>query len=309
MIFLVRAYLLRRITRMALVMWFVTFAVFVMLRYSGDPATVMLPLDARPEERQALREAMGLDRPLYVQYLIFLSGALRGDLGSSVRYRQPVVALIYERLPATVILSVAGMALAVALGIPLGVIQATRKGSAVDAIGTGVGILGFSMPGFWLGMMLIAVFAVRLRWLPSSGMGGWQHVVLPAVTLALAFLSYIALLVRDGVLEVLTYDYVRTARAKGLRSRAVLYHHALRNTLIPVVSLVGLQTGTLLGGAVITESVFQWPGIGLLALQAIGFRDFPLVQGAVFFLALSVVVMNLLADIAYGVIDPRVRYG
>jgi len=294
---------------MAFVIWLVTLAVFIMLRFSGDPASVMLPFDATPESRQAFRETMGLDRPLHIQYGIFLSRAFQGDFGSSVRYRQPVIALIMERLPATILLTLAGVGLTLAIGIPLGIIQATRQRSWIDWVGGGATVLSFSMPGFWLGMMLIMVFAVRLHWLPSSGMGSWQHVVLPAVTVASALLAYTSLLVRNGMLDVLTQDYIRTARAKGLFGNAVLYRHALRNTLIPVVSLVGLQMGTLFGGAVITESVFQWPGIVLLALQAISMRDFPLVQGTVFFLALSVVAMNLAADLLYAVIDPRIRYG
>lgn len=304
-----RTYLLRRAIRMALVIWLVTLAVFVMLRFSGDPASVLLPFDAPPEARQALRETMGLDRPVYVQYGRFLARALQGDFGKSVRYRQPVINLILERLPATVILTLAGVGITLAVGVLLGVIQAVRRGTWVDSFGTSVTVLGFSMPGFWLGMIFIMVFAVKLHWLPSSGMGSWEHLVLPAVTLASALLAYVSLLVRNGMLDVLTQDYIRTAQAKGLATSLVLYKHALRNTLIPVVSLVGLQMGSLLGGAVITESVFQWPGIGLLVLQAISMRDFPLVQGCVFFLALGVVVMNLTADLLYAVVDPRIRYG
>lgn len=293
---------------MALVVWLVTLAVFVMLRFSGDPASVMLPFDATPEIREAFRREMGLDRPLHVQYAVFLARTLRGDFGSSVRYRQPVSTLIGERLPATLLLTAAGIGLTLLLGVPLGVIQATRRGSVLDRIGTGVAVIVFSMPGFWLGMMLITVFAVRLRWLPSSGIGSWQHLMLPAFTVASALLAYTSLLVRDGMADVLMQDYVRTARAKGVVERTVRYRHALRNALIPVIGMIGLQMGTLLGGAVITESVFQWPGIGLLALQSIGTRDFPLVQGTVFFLALSVAGMNLVADLLYAVADPRIRY-
>jgi peptide/nickel transport system permease protein len=206
-------------------------------------------------------------------------------------------------------LTLTSIGMAVTIGIVLGVVQAARRGSWIDAVGTVVSIIGFSMPGFWLGMILIIVFSVYLRWFPSSGMGSWQHLVLPAITLALGLLAYISLLVRDGVLDVLKQDYIRTAWAKGIKRNTVLYRHALGNALIPVISLTALQMGTLLGGAVITESVFQWPGVGLLALQAISFRDFPLVQGTVFFLALGVIVMNLAADLLYGIIDPRIRYG
>lgn len=242
---------------MALVVWLVTLAVFVMLRFSGDPASVMLPFDATPEIREAFRREMGLDRPLHVQYAVFLARTLRGDFGSSVRYRQPVSTLIGERLPATLLLTAAGIGLTLLLGVPLGVIQATRRGSVLDRIGTGVAVIVFSMPGFWLGMMLITVFAVRLRWLPSSGIGSWQHLMLPAFTVASALLAYTSLLVRDGMADVLMQDYVRTARAKGVVERTVRYRHALRNALIPVIGMIGLQMGTLLGGAVITESVFQ----------------------------------------------------
>ncbi len=302
-------YLLGRLVRMAIVVWVVTLVVFVMLRFSGDPASVLLPFEASAEERQLLRKSMGLDRPIYVQYGRYVARVLRGDFGTSVRYRLPVLSLIFDRVPPTLALTLAGMTVAILAGILLGVVQATNRGSWIDLIGTAVAILTFSMPGFWLGMILIVFFAVQLHWLPSSGMGTWKHLVLPSITLAAAFLAYVSFLVRDGVLSALAQDYVRTARAKGLPERSVLYKHTLRNALVPMVSVVALQTGTLLGGAVITESVFQWPGVGLLALQSISFRDFPVIQGTVFFLAIGVVVLNLAGDLLYTVIDPRIRYG
>lgn len=283
-------------------------AIFVMLRLSGDPASVMLPFDASEEERQNLRISMGLDRPLYVQYASFLTRIGKGDFGDSVRYRQRVTRLIGERLAATLTLAFVGLGIAVIAGVPLGVLQGVRQGSILDWLTRTIAVGSFAIPGFWLGMMLIMLFSVQLGWLPSSGYGSWRHLILPAITLSVSFFAYVTLLVRDGIIETLRQDYVRTARAKGLRTRSVLFKHALRNALIPVVGFIGTQAGPLLGGAVITESVFQWPGLGLLAVQSIGFRDFPVVQGAVFFLVVGVVFMNLVADVSYTIVDPRIRY-
>jgi peptide/nickel transport system permease protein len=293
---------------MIIVVWFVSFAVFILVRLSGDPASIMLPFEASAEDRQALRDSMGLNRPVAIQYGVFLAHLIRGDLGISARYRLPVFSLIRDRLSPTVILTLCGMGLAVLLGIALGALQATYQGTLIDLIGTVLSVLAFSMPGFWLGLVLIMLFAVHMQWLPSSGMGTWKHLVLPSLTLAAAFLAYVSLLVRNGMIETLSQDYIRTAKAKGLRQRTVVFRHALRNALIPVVSVTALNTGTLLGGAVITESVFQWPGIGLLALQSISFRDFPVVQGVVIILALGVVLMNFVGDLLYVLIDPRLRY-
>jgi peptide/nickel transport system permease protein len=304
-----RHYLLRRLGRMALVVWLVTVAVFTLLRFSGDPTAVMLPFDATAAQQEALRREMGLDRPLVAQYVRYLGRIARGDLGSSLRYRQPVLTLVLERLPATIMLTLAGVGLALVLGTTTGVVQAYFRNSWVDRLATVVTILIFSMPVFWLGMLLIMLFAVQLGWLPSSGMGGVRYVILPALTLAAFLLAYVSMLVKERMVAVLGEDYIRTARAKGLTTRRILFKHGLRNAAIPVASLVALQTGTLLGGAVITESVFQWPGIGLLALQAISFRDFPVVQGAALFLAIAVVTMNLVADLSYAALDPRIRYG
>lgn len=304
-----RHYLIRRLVRMAFVVWLVTLAVFVLLRFSGDPSVTMLPFDASPAQQEALRHEFGLDRPLHVQYVYYVLRVAKGDLGDSIRYRQPVAGLVLERLPATVVLTLTGVGLALVIGVAIGIIQAVHSQSLLDRLVSAVVILGFSMPGFWLGMLLIMLFAVRLGWLPSSGVGGTRHLILPGVTLAAFLLAYVSMLVRERMLDVLAQDYIRTARAKGLPSRLILYKHALRNAAIPVASLVALQTGTLFGGAVITESVFQWPGIGLLALQAISFRDFPLVQGAALLLALAVVIMNLAADLLYSILDPRIRYG
>lgn len=301
-------YILRRLVRMALVVLCVSLFTFHMVRLSGDPGTTMLPIDATPEQRESFRREMGLNRPLYVQFLLFAGNALRGDLGESVRYRQTVVHLLAQRLPATLELSLAALALAVSGGIILGVLMVVYRRTVIEVFGMSLSVFGISVPGFWLGIMLIIIFSVNLGWLPTSGRGTWRHLILPAVTLGVNFLGPIALLVQSGVSEVMRSDFVRTARAKGLSERTVLYKHSLRNALIPVISMIGVQIGTLMGGAVITESVFQWPGVGLLALQAVSVRDFPLTQGAVLFLAVVIVMVNFAIDLSYALIDPRIRY-
>ena len=290
-----------------MVVFGVSIIVFLMTFLSGDPAVLMLPIDATSEEVEALREAMGLNDPLLVQYARFISKAVKGDFGYSIRHREPALRLVIERLPATIELSLAGMAIALCTGIPLGILAATRRQSFTDLSAMGIALLGQSMANFWLGIMLIYVFAVRLRILPSFGRGGWRHLALPAVTLATRLVAILTRMTRSTMLEVLGEDYIRTARAKGLKQRVVLVRHALRNALIPIVTIIALQLGALMGGTVIIETVFTWPGVGLLTVHAIYNRDYPLVQASVFILALSFVVFNLFADIVYGMLDPRVR--
>ena len=290
-----------------MVVFGVSIIVFLMTFLSGDPAVLMLPIDATIEEVEALREAMGLNDPLLVQYARFISKAVKGDFGYSIRHREPALRLVIERLPATIELSLAGMAIALCTGIPLGILAATRRQSFTDLSAMGIALLGQSMANFWLGIMLIYVFAVRLRILPSFGRGGWRHLALPAVTLATRLVAILTRMTRSTMLEVLGEDYIRTARAKGLKQRVVLVRHALRNALIPIVTIIALQLGALMGGTVIIETVFTWPGVGLLTVHAIYNRDYPLVQASVFILALSFVVFNLFADIVYGMLDPRVR--
>ncbi|MGI5840178.1 MAG: ABC transporter permease [bacterium] len=301
-------YIVKRLQQSILVILGVSVIVFLIMHLTGDPASLMLPLDTSPEDIAAFRSAMGFDDPLYAQYFRFLKNAVRGDFGLSLRHNQPALHLVLERLPATIELTAAAMLIALVVAIPTGVVAATRRYSAADYIGTVAGLWGQSMPVFWLGIMLILLFAVKLPLFPPSGRGGLSHLVLPAVTLGMYSTATIMRLLRSGMVEVLKQDYIKTARAKGLAGKVVIYKHALKNALIPVATVVGLQFGALLGGAVIAESIFAWPGVGRLAVQAINGRDMPLVQAVVFVMALTIVLINLLTDIAYTYLDPRIRY-
>ena len=282
--------------------------VFFMLRITGDPARLMMPREASPEELAAFRKAMGFDRPLFIQFLDFASGALVGDFGNSLRYRIPALPLILERLPATIELATAALLIAMVLGIPLGMIAGTRPGSVWDALARIVGLLGQTIPNFWLALLLILFFAVRLGWFPAFGREGWRSVVLPAFALGLAPMGQLVRLTRSSVLEVMTQDYIRTAYSKGLSHRLVYTRHVLRNAAIPLVSVLGVQYGYLLGGSIYIETIFSWPGIGRLIADSIGVRDFPVVQAIAVFTSVVVVVLYLLTDVAYAVIDPRIRY-
>jgi ABC-type dipeptide/oligopeptide/nickel transport system permease component len=268
----------------------------------------MLGETASPEDVADLRSRLGLDRPLAVQYVDFLRGAVTGDLGTSLRTSQPVVAAIVERLPATVELAAAAMFVAILIAIPLGIIAAVRAGTPVDHVATTAALIGISVPNFWLGPLLAIVFSVVLGWLPVSGRGTPAHLILPAITLGAPLAAILARMTRASVIEELRELYVLAARARGVsRARAIL-RHAFRNSLIPIVTVVGLQFGAVLTGAVITETIFAWPGVGRLLIQSIAFRDYPLVQGCILFIAVTYVTMNLLIDIAYGWLDPRIRY-
>ena len=302
-----RGFLTRRIFQSALVLLGISFVVFFILHLTGDPALVLLPPDASAEDVTKFREAMGFNDPFLVQYGRFLRGALRGDFGQSVRHGEPAFGLVVERMPATFELSGAALAIALCLAIPAGIVSAVRRNSVLDYVSTVVALLGQSMPTFWLGIMLILVFSVQLHLLPSSGHGTVQHLVLPAVTLGLFTTARITRLTRSGMLEVLNQDYIRTARAKGVGDRPVVWKHALKNAAIPVVTIVGIELGTLLGGSVITETIFAWPGVGRLSVQAIYNRDYPVVQAAVFLLAATFVVVNLIVDLLYAYLDPRIR--
>lgn len=274
----------------------------------GDPVQAMLGESAAPEDVAQLRTTLGLDRPLAVQYLAFLEGLVAGNLGTSLRTNQPVVAAIAERMPATIELAMAAMLLAVVTAIPLGILAAVRAGTTVDHAATTVALIGISIPNFWLGPILAIVFSVTLGWLPVSGRGTLAHLVLPAVTLAAPLAAVLARTTRASVIDELRELYVLAARARGVsRLRAVL-HHAFRNSLIPIVTVLGLQFGAVLTGAVITETIFAWPGVGRLLIQSIGFRDYPLVQGCILLIAMTYVTVNLLTDLVYGVLDPRIRY-
>jgi ABC-type dipeptide/oligopeptide/nickel transport system permease component len=303
------AYIRRRLLQSVLVIWGVSVLVFFLLRLApGDPATLLLAETATPEQIQEVREKWGLNDPIPVQYVVFLSHALRGDLGDSLFFKEPAITVLLERMPATLQLSAAALLFSLAVAIPMGMMSALRRDSFWDYFGTGLAMLGQAIPPYWLGIMLILVFSVWLGWFPTSGRGTIWHLVLPAVTLGSVLMALITRLVRSGMLDVLGEDYIRTARAKGLHERRVIIRHALRNILIPLVTVVGLQMGALFGGAVITESIFAWPGVGRLALQAINARDYPLVQASVLFISVIYVFINLAVDILYVYLDPRIRY-
>jgi peptide/nickel transport system permease protein len=283
--------------------------VFLLIHFiPGDPVEAMLGESARPADRAELRRALGLDLPIDVQYARYLARLTSLDLGSSFQDGRPVIEILGERLPATLRLAGAALGLALLLAIPLGALAARFRGSAVDAGAMGFSLIGVSIPNFWLGPLLILVFSLWLGWTPVSGDGSARSLILPAVTLGTALAAILARMVRASVLEVLGEDYVRTARAKGLSEPAVLARHALRNALLPVLTLAGLQLGALLGGAVITETVFAWPGIGSLLVEAIHARDFPVVQGCVLLISILYVLINTLTDLAYVWADPRVRW-
>ena len=274
----------------------------------GDPAQAMLGETASPQEVAELRARLGLDRPLTEQYASFLGGVIRGDLGLSLRTSQPVTRMIVERMPATFELAAAAMLFAIAVAMPLGIAAAVWRGTSIDHSAMTLALMGISIPNFWLGPLLAIVFAVELGWLPVSGRGTWAHLVLPAISLGAALAAILARMTRATLLEELREQYVIAARARGVSRFRAVVRHAFRNSLIPVVTLVGLQFGAVLTGAVITETIFAWPGIGRLLIQSISFRDYPLVQGCILLIALTYVGVNLLTDLVYGVLDPRIRY-
>ena len=289
-------------------LWLVLTLVFLLIHIvPGDPVQQMLGEGAAPSEVGQLRHALGLDLPLHTQYAHYLAGLFRGDLGQSFKFQAPVRRIILARYPATLELALVALAVCVAIGVPAGMLAAYRRGRFADrAVGVFT-LFGLAVPNFALGPVLILFFSIVLGWLPVSGRGGPLHFVLPAVTLGAALAAILTRMVRGAMLEELSSDYVRTARAKGLSTGAVLIRHALRNALIPIITILGLQFGTLLAGAIVTESIFSWPGIGRLAVQAISARDYPLLQGCILVIAVSYVAVNLFTDLLYAVVDPRVR--
>jgi peptide/nickel transport system permease protein len=301
-------YFARRLRRSLVVLLGVSFVVFFILHLTGDPALVLLPPDASPEDVRRFREAMGFNDPFLVQYGRFLGGALRGDFGQSIRHGESAFHLVAERMPATFELAGAALLLALVLAIPAGIISAVRRNTVLDYVSTVVALLGQSMPTFWLGIMLILLFSVQFHLLPSSGRGTLEHLILPAVTLGLFTTARITRLTRSGMLEVLGEDYIRTARAKGLGVYRIVAVHALRNALVPVVTVIGLQVGILMGGAILTESVFSWPGIGKWLVESISRRDYPALQGGVLIIAALVMAANLAVDLLYGLLNPRIRH-
>ena len=301
-------YVAKRLLQAVFVLWAVASISFGLTFLAGDPATLMIGDNWTAEQVANFREYMGFDRPVLVQYGEFLQRLVRGDFGVSVRQQIPVTRLILERLPATLELAVAALLIIVGVAIPVGVLSAIRRNSLSDRLAMSGALLAQSVPTFWLGIMLILIVGVYLQWLPISGRGTFLHLIMPAVTLATYSTARIARLVRSSMLDVLGNDYIRTAHAKGLSPRKVNYGHALRNALIPVITLLGIEVGSLLGGALITETVFAYPGIGRLTIQAIAARDFPLVQGVITFGAMIFVLVNLLVDLSYSVLDPRIRH-
>jgi ABC-type dipeptide/oligopeptide/nickel transport system permease component len=289
-------------------LWLIVTMVFMLAHLvPGDPVAQMLGEGARVEDLQQLRHALGLDLPLLTQYGRYMHGVLHGNLGQSFRFQQPVLKVVGSHYPATLELAIVALLICAAIAIPAGVLAAHRRGERTDhAIGV-LTLFGLSIPNFALGPILILVFSVMLGWLPVSGRGGILHLVLPAFTLGAALAAILTRMVRTSVIEELSADYIRTARAKGLSEPAVLFRHAFRNALIPILTILGLQFGTLLAGTIVTESIFAWPGIGRLAVQAIGARDYPLLQGCILLIAVSYVMVNLLTDFVYAVVDPRVR--
>lgn len=303
------AYIRRRLIQSVVVVWGVSVLVFFLLRLApGDPVTLLLVESASPEQIAAAKAKWGLDQPIPVQYAVFLGRALRGDLGDSLFFQEPAIEVLMERMPATLQLSAAALFFSLIVAIPIGMLSALKRDTFWDYLGTGLAMVGQAIPPYWLGIMLILVFSVSLGWFPTSGRGTPSHLVLPAITLGSVLMALVTRLVRSGMLDVLNEDYVRTARAKGLRERTVITRHALRNILIPLVTVIGLQLGALFGGAVITESIFAWPGVGRLALQSINARDYPMVQASVLVISVVYVFLNLAVDLIYVYLDPRIRY-
>ena len=302
-------YLVRRLLLTIPVLLGVATLVFALIHLvPGDPAQAMLGEGASQEEIDHLRTKLGLDRPLLVQYQSFLTGLLRGDLGSSFRYGTPVTREIKDRLFRTFQLAFAAMFVAMLIAVPLGIVAAVFRGTAIDHAAMTLALIGISMPNFWLGPLLAILFAVYLGWLPVAGTGSLAHLVLPAITLGAALAAILARMTRASLLEELRELYVLAARARGLSRPRAIVRHAFRNSLIPVVTIIGLQFGAVLTGTIITETIFAWPGVGRLLIQAINFRDYPLVQGCILFISFTYVMMNLLTDLTYGLLDPRIRY-
>lgn len=301
-------FLLRRLYHSFIVIFGITLIIFVITHMIGDPVHLLLPPEASHAEREAFRSQLGLDRPLHIQYAVFLRDAIQGNFGISFRHGRPALGLVIEHLPATLELTVAAMFLSILLAIPIGILSSVKPGSLLDRIGMTFALFGQSAPVFWIGIMFILLFGVKFHWFPVSGRGGIGHLVMPAVTLGLFSTAAITRLTRSSMLDVLDKEYIRTARVKGLPENRVILKHALKNALIPIITIVALQFGMMLSGAVITETIFSWPGVGRLAVNAIYNRDFPVVQAAVFITSVFFIVIHLLVDLLYTFVDPRITY-
>lgn len=301
-------FLVRRLGQAIVTVIVASIVIFALLRFSpGDPATLMLGESATPEQVAAFRTDMGLDLPIPIQYLRYVSALMQGDMGTSIRAQQPALDYVLQRVPGTALLASLSILVAILIGFPLGVLSAAAPNSIGDILGRGVSFITQAVPGFWLGLMLITVFSVTLKLLPPSGYGSAAHLIMPTITLSSYVAGFVVRLVRAEMMSVLSEDYIRTAQAKGLSQFQVLFKHALRNAAIPVVTMLGLQLGILLSGSVVTETVFAWPGVGLLAMEAIGNRDYPVLQVIVILSVLTFVTINFLIDVLYSIIDPRIR--
>jgi peptide/nickel transport system permease protein len=302
-------YFLTKLGQSVLLVFGVLLLVFSMVRVTGDPAALMMSREASPEDLEEFRERMGFNDPTLVQFGRFMSGAIVGDFGNSLHFNTPAMPMVLERLPATLQLALTALILAVVVGVPFGLIAGFNPGSFIDNIARGMALLGQSIPNFWLALIMISFFAVGLGWFPSFGRDEWKSVIMPAFVLGLPVMGQIVRLTRSSVLEIRGEDYIRTARSKGLERNTIYSKHVFRNVAIPLVSVIGIQFGYLLGGSIYIEAIFSWPGMGQLLEQSIGWRDFPLVQALAVFTAVVVLALNLLTDMAYALIDPRIRYG
>jgi peptide/nickel transport system permease protein len=302
-----KRYVAHRLLQGIVLLCLIAAIVFFLGRLTGNPVDLMLPEDATPEDRLSMIKALGLDGPVYQQFLIFIGNALHGDLGNSIRMREPAVDAFLSRLPNTLVLIPWALLLAMCVGIPLGVIAALNRGNLIDRAAGALAVLGIAMPSFWLGILLIFVFSVELGWLPSGRMGGPEHYVLPVITLGLFLIAGFMRLVRSSMLDVMDSEFVKLARIKGLGEGVVIWKHCLRNALIPVLTLWGVFVGNLITGAIVTETVFAWPGIGRLTYEAVIFRDFPLLQAVIIMKATLILGINLFVDILYAYVDPRIR--
>lgn len=300
-------YIIKRTIQMIVVLFLALTVVFFLVRLAGDPTTLFLPPDAPASQIEEYRKQLGFDRPLYVQYAEFMADAVRGDFGTSLRTREDALGMILDRVPATFQLAFAALALSLLIAIPIGIVSAYKRNTILDQTGVAFTVLGQAIPSFWLGLILIYLFAAKLQWLPSGGGGSVKHMILPVVTLAAYSVARFARFTRSSMLDILSKDYIRTAKSSGVSMSRILFRYALKNTLIPIITLVALDLGTLLGGAVITEVVFSWPGVGRVIYNALLNRDFPVVMAGVFFVALIYSIINLITDILYAYVNPQIR--
>lgn len=301
-------YLIKSLLEIIPVLFIISFIVFFLVHVTGDPVALMLPETATDEDRMILTQALGLDRPLLVQYGLFMQHVITGDFGMSMRYNQPALSVVVERIPASLELALSGMAIATAISIPFGILSAVKRNTLLDVLISGLSVVGKAMPNFWIGIMLILLFSVTFHLFPVSGRGTPDHLVLPAITLGTGIAAEMTRLVRSSMLEILAQDHIRTARSKGLREFVVVCKHALSNAMIPVITIFALQFSQVIGGTLVTETVFAWPGLGQLIIHAVNTHDMPIIEAAVFVVAIFVICCNLAADLALRLLDPRIKY-